>query len=86
MWLISHDLDTATAAKTEAEERIPFLEVGLVLGNPSRRPHLPPFMSDAMAFADAMPEDAPRVFKSHMPIEFLPPRLLDTCKGDYLSC
>jgi hypothetical protein len=25
--------------------------------------------------------DKPRVMKTHMPFEFLPPKLLDSCKG-----
>ena len=34
---------------------------------------------DSLEYADALP--SPRIIKSHLPIEFLPPNLLDTCKG-----
>ena len=49
--------------------------------NPDDGPK-PLHIEDPVAHADKMPVDRPRVIKSHMTFEHLPPKLLDTCKGE----
>ena len=41
------------------------------------------WMIDSVEFAAKLP--SPRVIKSHLPFEFLPPKLLDTCKVIYVG-
>merc|ERR1712021_235182 len=41
------------------------------------------FMIDSVKFAANLP--SPRVIKTHLPFEFLPPKLLDTCKVIYVG-
>merc|ERR1719319_171183 len=41
------------------------------------------WMIDSVEFAANLP--SPRVIKSHLPFEFLPPKLLDTCKVIYVG-
>ena len=77
-----HDFDEDNYAKLDAQERVPFLEMGCVMPPLlAMSGKLPLFLSDPITVADNMPTDKPRVIKSHMPFEFLPPKLLDTCKG-----
>ena len=81
-----NDLDLATVKKKRASERIPFLEITSVApATPEQEAEAvkPPYVLDPIAFAEKMPVDKPRVFKSHMTFEHLPPKLLDTCKGNY---
>ena len=44
----------------------------------------PPFVKDPVAFADNLPTSKPRVIKSHLTFEMLPPKLLETCKVVYV--
>jgi len=37
-------------------------------------------MYQSLALAENLPTNTPRVIKSHLPLEMLPPKLLDTCK------
>lgn len=37
-------------------------------------------MADTVGYCDKMPKDKPRVFKTHLPLSMLPPKLLDTCR------
>ena len=41
------------------------------------------WMIDSVEFTAKLP--SPRVIKSHLPFEFLPPKLLDTCKVIYVG-
>ena len=41
------------------------------------------WMIDSVEFTAKLP--SPRVIKSHLPFEFLPPKLLDTCKDIYVG-
>ncbi len=81
LWLLKNDLDKDGAEKIDASQRVPFLEICSLISPQFRKPGLPPHMLDSINFADQLPRDKPRVIKSHMPLEFLPPKLLDTCKG-----
>ncbi len=83
LWLLTHDLDTDAARKIDARERVPFIEVCSINTPLFNRPGLPQYITDPFTYAEEMPTDKPRVIKSHMPLEFLPPNLLDTCKGMY---
>ena len=67
--------------------RSPFLEIDCMVQDPEALKGMagdtPPealrHLTDPIGFAKDM--KSPRVIKSHMPLEFLPPKLLDTCKG-----
>ena len=88
VWQIVNDLDLETVREKRASERIPFLEIATVAPrrskyhNPDDGTPKPLHVEDPIAHADKMPVDRPRVIKSHMTFEHLPPKLLDTCKGD----
>ena len=62
--------NTVTDLKTMAEKD-PAMEVWLQL------------MTNSIKLADDMP--SPRVIKTHLPFEMLPPNLLDTCKVIFVS-
>ena len=79
VWQIVNDLDLETVKRKTASERIPFLEIATVVPKGVPRP---PHVADPIAHADRLPTDRPRVIKSHLTLEHLPPKLLDTCKGD----
>ena len=87
VWQIVYDLDLETVRKKRASERIPFLEIATVAPktskyhSPDDGTAKPQHIEDPIAYADKMPSDKPRVIKSHMTFEHLPPKLLDTCKG-----
>ena len=85
LWQIINDLDLETVKKTKSQERVPFLEIGGI--NPksvSEAVEKPPFVKDPILFADNMPSTKPRVIKSHLTFEMLPPKLLETCKVVYV--
>ena len=84
LWQMVNKLDADEAAKLESAEKVPFMEVSAVLSKKfhERKPEdKPAYMADSVGFANKMSKDKPRVLKSHMPIEFLPPNLLETNKG-----
>ena len=67
------------------QERVPFLELGgLKPKSTTDALEKPPFVKDPVAFADSLPTSKPRVIKSHLTFEMLPPNLLDTCKVVYV--
>ena len=66
------------------QERVPFLEIGSLRAGRSDAPEKPPFVKDPVGFADSLPRSKPRVIKSHLTFEMLPPKLLDTCKVVYV--
>ena len=85
MWQIVNNIDLETVKAKQCEERMPFLEIG-GLGasrdggdSPKRL-----FHNDPVTYADNLPIDKPRVIKSHLTFELLPPKLLDTCKVVYV--
>ena len=41
-------------------------------------------MHDTLSYVDRMPRDSPRIIKTHLPLDMLPPNLLDTCKVIYV--
>ena len=85
LWQILNDLDLETAKSKIDKERVPFLEIGgLSRQHQPESIKKPPFIEDPITFADNMPITKPRVIKSHLPFEMLPPMLLDTCKVVYV--
>ncbi len=81
MWLITHDMDTETAAKTDELIRSPFLELGALMSPQFRHADMPLHEKDPISFADNMAADSRRVLTTHMPIEFLPPDALKKNKS-----
>ena len=86
VWQIVHGPDPKVTEPLG--QRSPFLEIsaflsdpdvimGMTGGAPSQ------VMTHPIEFAKSM--KSPRIIKSHMPLEFLPPKLLDTCKGKKLK-
>ena len=82
LWLLTHDLDVATLSKKQQLETVPFIEFNKIMSANYFNPEMPQFMTDPITYADNLPTTHRRVIKSHMPLEFLPPKLLDTCKGN----
>ena len=68
----------------DAEERVPFLELGGLRSDKDVHKTPRPFTREPITFADNLPKDKPRVIKSHLTFELLPPKLLDTCKVVYV--
>merc|ERR1712186_4860 len=81
MWQIVNDIDLDTVKSKQCEERMPFLEIGGLGPADDQRPQ---FQSDPVTWADNLPTNKPRVIKSHLTFELLPPKLLDTCKVVYV--
>ena len=82
MWQIVNDLDLETVKNKTSSERIPWVEHGGI--TPANGPKIP-FLDDPVSFAENLPTNKPRVIKSHLTFEMLPPKLLDTCKVVYVS-
>ena len=82
IWQIINDFDLETAKNKKGIERVPFLEISAL--NTKSVSDKPPFIKDPILFADNMPSTKPRVIKSHMTFEMLPPKLLETCKVVYV--
>ena len=84
VWEIVNNVDIETAKKLPLFARTPFLESeGLkdVKDVPKEvfdKNPLMKLMSNSIETAENM--KSPRVIKSHLPFEMLPPNLLDTCK------
>eukprot|EP00095_Tigriopus_kingsejongensis_P004143 maker-scaffold703_size109190-snap-gene-0.16 protein:Tk04143 transcript:maker-scaffold703_size109190-snap-gene-0.16-mRNA-1 annotation:"sulfotransferase 1a1-like" len=87
MWqIVNFDLD----ATVPILERSPFLEISCLVKSavpPKRNPDQvegppPMHMVASIDYTDNMA--SPRVIKTHLPMEFLPPKLLDTCKVLYV--
>ena len=93
LWLILNKVNFEEAKQIKGRERIPYIEFQ-ALNNlqelkakaaEGKAPPLPQSLLDAMTKEEhtlKMAEDlpSPRTIKSHLPLEFLPPKLLDTCK------
>ena len=86
LWQIINDFDLETATSKKEQERVPFLEIGALRSSQRHQDSIkkPPFVQDPIAFADNLPTTKPRVIKSHLTFEMLPPKLLDTCKVVYV--
>ena len=85
VWQIVHNVDTETAKKIPILARSPFLECeGLFVPKQAEKLRSMEskinfdWMLESAKFAENLP--SPRVIKTHLPFEFLPPKLLDTCK------
>ena len=88
VWQIVNKVDTETAKKVPLFIRTPFIEMeGLY--TPKNIEEAYEFakkngiegmesMIETVKFTKELP--GPRVIKTHLPFEFLPPKLLDTCK------
>ena len=89
MWQIVNNVDIDTAKKLPLFARTPFLESeGLkeMKGVPKEaldKNLMLKTMSNSIETAQNM--KSPRVIKSHLPFEMLPPNLLDTCKVIFVS-
>ena len=73
MWHVINNIDEQSAKK-DFFFRSPFLEMGC-LSNMDL---------DMVTVAENMPRDKPRLLKTHLPFELLPPQLLDTAKVIYV--
>ena len=83
VWQIVHNVDTEAAKKIPILARSPFLECkGLFLPKQAEKLRSMEskinfdWMLESAKFAENLP--SPRVIKTHLPFEFLPPKLLDT--------
>ena len=92
VWQIVNKVDTEIAMKIPLMARTPFLEMeGLMMENMveelktmgAEKGFNMDWMIESVEFAANLP--SPRVIKSHLPFEFLPPKLLDTCKVIYVG-
>ena len=88
VWQIAHNVNVESAKTIPLQNRSPFLEfAGLMsqefieetraTGSSAKIIELER-RQNLIKFAASAP--SPRVIKSHLPLEFLPPKLLDTCK------
>ena len=90
MWQIVNNVDIDTAKKLPLSERSPFLE-SEGLKNVKKAPKdvidENPMMKTKSIGSIQSAENlkSPRVIKSHLPFEMLPPNLLDTCKVIFVS-
>jgi hypothetical protein len=91
-WQIMNNVDLQAGRKIPLFNRSPFLEMQVVVGEDAvqfleqelkmsdkesdRNKY--EAMAQSINLAENMP--SPRVIKSHLPLEFLPPNLIDTCK------
>jgi hypothetical protein len=87
-----NNVDLESGRKIPLFNRSPFLEMQVVLGTDGSKFMETVFkmsdiesernkfetMAQSIKWADNLP--SPRVIKSHLPLEFLPPNLVDTCK------
>ena len=82
VWQIVNKVDTEIAKKVTIWARSPFIEVE-GLRSKLKQGFSVDWMIDSVEFTAKLP--SPRVIKSHLPFEFLPPKLLDTCKVIYVG-
>jgi len=92
VWMLVNDLDME-AGREPLTVRSVFLEgqcvvnydffksMGIIPENKRYRDSL----KDQISFTDKMDKTKRRVIKSHLPLEFLPPQLLDKCKVVYVA-
>ena len=88
VWQIVNKVDTEKAFKLPLWVRSPFLEMDGLATEGSEEEFKKYFEENGVEGYEAMIETvkyaalapSPRVIKSHLPIEMLPPNMLDTCK------
>ena len=92
IWLILNKVNFEEAKQIKADDRIPYLEMQAIMnlkaikkgqmgeGKTIPQPMLDRFMKMGQSLQMAQDLPSPRTIKSHLPLEFLPPKLLDTCK------
>ena len=79
-WLVNHDCDFAAAQSYLTPDRAHFLDMPLVRPPGKRRAMIAAGNRMMMPIAD---RPRPWHIQTHLPLNFLPPALLDTCKvGD----
>lgn len=92
VWQIVNKVDTEIAEKVTIWSRSPFIEmeglkskdmVKIFKAMGDEQGFNVDWMIDSVEFAANLP--SPRVIKSNLPFEFLPPKLLDTCKVIYVG-
>ncbi len=94
VWLMLNDVDVDKAKDVMQFYRAPFLEREFLGGSGEKRQPYPEgqpqnpenitlFHRHSMEFTRRMPR--PRLIKTHMPLKFLPDRLLDTCKVIFVN-
>jgi len=98
IWQLVNDVDIE-GGKRMMEDRSPFIEMGCITagrdmatmklspdvpGNEKNMEKLKEFTNenDMLSYTDTL--TGRRVIKCHLPMEFLPPKLLDTCKVVYV--
>ena len=76
MWQVVNNVNQEKAKKVPLLMRSPFIEFeGLIKGTHYGQGHP---LVESVKQAEVL--ESPRVIKSHLPLEFLPPNLLETCK------
>ena len=98
IWLILNKVNFEEAKQIKADDRIPYLEMQAIMNlkglkdqmAEGKAPPMPQVMLDrfmrmgkSLQMAKDLP--SPRTIKSHLPLEFLPPKLLDTCKVVFVA-
>jgi len=76
-WLLMNKADTVTAKEKDLFSRSPFLEMPMMFISSDEEAEA------VMAKMDSM--SSPRLIKSHLPFELLPPDLVDTCKVVFVA-
>lgn len=88
LWQVANGFDLE-AGKKMIFLRSPFFEMSALCGEVGCTPSVDTedpgemmalLMHDTLAYVDRMPTDTPRIIKTHLPLDMLPPALLDTCK------
>ena len=82
VWQILHNMDVE-GGKESLMTRSPFLEMQSLTDPNVDNSKLNKKAVDALELADSMP--SPRVIKTHLPLDMLPPNLLDTCKVVFVA-
>ena len=82
-WLVMNDARLETANSPQMS-RVPYVESYAFLDQTNAKTdEMKELLDDPLAFADNI--QGRRFFKSHLPFDFLPPKLLETCKVVYVS-
>ena len=79
LWQLMHGVELEAVKTTPLEKRSVYLEFSALYPSSLNRP---PHVEDALGYAERM--NSPRVIKTHLPFEQLPPDLLGTCKVVYV--
>ena len=86
VWMVMNDVRIETANSPQMA-RVPYLESYAMIDHTedskAKTVEMKELLDDPLAFADNI--QGRRFFKSHLPFDFLPPKLLETCKVIYVS-